>query len=145
MGLGRITVTVAANEVNKGVRDMTNERYIEGVENWNANTLRLEKELEATKEKLHFSRTLAERQKLLNLQDEVSLDREKVKELEARAYQVGIKNKPLIKNHLDEAERLRLESFDISADAWELQSRLRTKQTEMYQLQKAIADDKITG
>ncbi len=124
---------------------MINERDIEGVENWNANTLRLEKELESTKEKLHFSRTLADRQKLLALQNDVAFDRAKVKELEARAYEVGMKNKILIKNHLDEAERLRLESFDISADAWELQSRLRTKQTEMYQLQKAIADDKITG
>jgi hypothetical protein len=124
---------------------MINERDIEGVENWNANTLRLERELEATKEKLHFSRTLADRQRLLTLRSDVAFDRAKVKELEAKACEVGIKNKLLIKNHLDEAERLRLESFDISADAWELQSRLRTKQTEMYQLQKAIADDKIAG
>jgi hypothetical protein len=89
-------------------------------------------------EQIHLAVTMTERQKLLNLQDEVAKDRQKVKELEARAYDVGITNKPLIKNHLDEAERLRLESFDISADAWELQSRLKTKQTEMYQLQKVV-------
>jgi seryl-tRNA synthetase len=89
-------------------------------------------------EQIHLAATMTERQKLLNLQDEVAADRVKVKELEARAYEVAIANKPKIKNHLDEAERLRLESFEISADVWELQSRLKAKQTEMYQLQKVV-------
>jgi len=89
-------------------------------------------------EQIHLAATMTERQKLLNLQDEVAKDRQRVKELEAKAYEVGIANKPKIKHHLDEAERLRLESFEISADSWELQSRLKTKQTEMYQLQKIV-------
>jgi hypothetical protein len=89
-------------------------------------------------EQIHLAATMSERQKLLNLQDEVAKDRRKVKELEVRAYEVAIANKPKIKHHLDEAERLRLESFDINADAWELQTRLRAKQTEMYQLQKVV-------
>ncbi len=47
-------------------------------------------------------------------------------------------NKAKIKTHLDEAERLRLESFDLSADAWEMQTRVKAKQVEMYQLEQAI-------
>jgi hypothetical protein len=93
-------------------------------------------------EQIHLAATMTERQKLLNLQDEVAKDRQKVKELEATAYAVAIANKGKIKNHLDEVERLRLESFDINADAWELQNRLRAKQVEMIQLEKAIKDSK---
>jgi ABC-type phosphate transport system auxiliary subunit len=124
---------------------MINERDIEGVENWNANTLRLEKELEATKEKLHFSRTLADRQRLLALQNEVAEDFKRVKELRDKAYAVGMSNKTEIKRLNDEAERLRLESLDLSMDSWELENTLKTKRAEMWQLEKVIADTKITG
>jgi hypothetical protein len=89
-------------------------------------------------EQIHLAATMTERQKLLNLQNEVTADRAQVKELEAKAYEVAIANKPKIKNHLDEAERLRLESFDINADSWELQNRLKTKQIEVFRLQKLI-------
>ncbi len=89
-------------------------------------------------DQIHLAATMSERQKLLNLLDEVAKDRQKAKELEARAYEVAIANKPKIKHHLDEAERLRLESFDINADAWGLQNRLKTKQTEVFRLQKVI-------
>jgi len=124
---------------------MTNERDIEGVENWNANTQRLEKELEATKEKLYFSRTLAERQRLLALQNEVAEDFKRVKELRDKAYTVGISNKAEIKRLNDEAERLRLESLDLSMDSWELENNLKTKRAEMWQLEKVIADSKNAG
>ncbi len=121
---------------------MINERDIEGVENWNANTQRLEKELEATKEKLHFSRTLAERQRLLALQNEVAEDFKRVKELRDKSYTVGISHKAEIKRLNDEAERLRLESLDLSMDSWELENRLKNKRAEMWQLEKSISDDK---
>jgi predicted nucleic acid-binding Zn-ribbon protein len=86
--------------------------------------------------------TQSERKKLSDLQSEVDEERQKVRELETKAYEVAIQNKSKIKTHLDEAERLRLESLDISMDAWELQSRLKSKQTEMYQLQQVIKDSK---
>jgi hypothetical protein len=89
-------------------------------------------------EHIHLAATMTERQNLLALQDEVAKDRQKAKELEAKAYEVAIANKPKIKHHLDEAERLRLESFDINADAWELQHRLKTKQIEVFRLQKVV-------
>jgi chromosome segregation ATPase len=124
---------------------MLDERDIEGVENWTANTQRLERELESTKEKLHFSRTLAERQRLLTLQNEVAEDFKRVKELQNRAYEVAIANKSEIKRLNDEAEKLRLESLEISMDSWQLENNLKTKRAEMWQLEKAISDDKITG
>ncbi len=89
-------------------------------------------------DRIHLAATMTERQKLLSLQNEVANDRQKAKELEARAYEVAIANKPKIKHHLDEAERLRLESFDINADAWEIQHRLKAKQIEVFRLQKVV-------
>ncbi len=121
---------------------MLEERDIEGVENWTANTQRLEKELEATKEKLHFSRTLAERQRLLTLQNEVAEDFKRVKELRDKAYAVGMLNKAEIKRLNDEAERLRLESLDLSMDSWGLENTLKNKRGEMWALEKTIADSK---
>jgi hypothetical protein len=124
---------------------MLDERDIEGVENWTANTQRLEKELEATKEKLYFSRTLAERQRLLTLQNEVAEDFKLMNELRNKSYEVAIANKSEIKRLNDEAEKLRLESLELSMDSWELENNLKTKRAEMWQLEKVIAQDKITG
>jgi predicted outer membrane protein len=106
--------------------------------NWKENLDDLQQKKRELDEQIHLAATMTERQKLLNLQDEVAKDRQKVKELETSAWQVAIENKPKIKHHLDEAERLRLESFDISADAWELQNRLKSKQTEVFRLQKIV-------
>jgi hypothetical protein len=86
--------------------------------------------------------TAAERQKLADLQNEITADRKLVKELNARAYKISMENKSKIKFHLDEAEKFRLESVDISVDAWALENALRTKQQEMYLLEKAIRDAK---
>jgi hypothetical protein len=124
---------------------MIDERDILGVENWTLNTQRLEKELEATKEKLHFSRTLAERQRLLALHKEVAEDFRQMNELRNKSFEVAIANKAKIKSLTDEVEKLRLESVDLSVDAWQLENNLKVKRAEMWQLEKTIADSKNAG
>jgi hypothetical protein len=89
-------------------------------------------------EHIHLAETVSERQKLANLQNEIAEDRARVKELNARSYQVAIANQSRIKSLLEEAEKLRLESLDLSVDAWTLENNLRSKTVEMYQLEKAI-------
>ncbi len=91
---------------------------------------------------IHIAETASERQKLADLQSEIAADRARVKELNARAYQIAIENQSKIKFHLESAEKLRLESLDISVDAWALENNLRSKTVEMYQLEKAIKDAK---
>jgi hypothetical protein len=54
-------------------------------------------------------------------------------------------HKAEIKRLNDEAERLRLESLDLSMDSWELENNLKTKRAEMWQLEKVIADSKNAG
>jgi chromosome segregation ATPase len=124
---------------------MADSKNVLGVTDWTDNTHELEQQLQATKEKLHFSRTMKERQRLLTLQNEVSADFKRVKELQNKAYEVAIANKSEIKRLNDAAEKLRLESVDITVDAWQLENNLKGKRAEMWQLEKAIADDKITG
>jgi hypothetical protein len=87
--------------------------------------------------------TMTERQKLADLEDEVKLGRVRVKELEAKAYDVSIANQSEINAHLAEVERLRLESFDIEADAFDLQNRLQGRQVELIKLREAIEKSKI--
>jgi hypothetical protein len=89
-------------------------------------------------DQIHLAETSAERQKLADLQSEIAEDRTRVKELNARSYQVAIANQSKIKFHLESAEKLRLESLDISVDAWTLENNLRSKTVEMYQLEKTI-------
>jgi hypothetical protein len=130
------------NEVNKGVKVMTDSKNILGVTDWTDNTQDLEQQLEATKEKLHFSRTMKERQRLLALQNEVAEDFKRVKELRSKAYEVSLFNQKEIKRLKEAAELLRLESVDISVDSWQLENELKAKRVEVFQLEKAIADDK---
>jgi hypothetical protein len=54
-------------------------------------------------------------------------------------------HKAEIKRLNDEAERLRLESLDLSMDSWELENNLKIKRAEMWQLEKVIADSKNAG
>ncbi len=121
---------------------MLNEKNILGVKDWNENTRELEQQLEETQHKLHFSRTIVERQKLEALQNEVAEGFKRVKELNKKSYEVAIANKAKIKRLTDEAEKLRLESLELSIDEWELENKLRAKRVEIYQLEKAIADNK---
>ncbi len=112
---------------------------------WTNELKTLKDEERVLEEKLHLARTMAERQRLLTLQNEVSSDFKRVKELRSKAYEVAIGNQSRIKSLNDEAEKLRLESVDITVDVWQLENNLKTKRAEMWQLEKAIADDKITG
>jgi hypothetical protein len=121
---------------------MINERDIEGVENWTLNTQKLEKELESTREKLHFSRTLAERQKLFQLEAEISRDRKRVAELRSLAYETSCRNKPDIKRLKLETARLINQSIEIDNESVILELSLRPKQQELTDLRRQIEVDK---
>ncbi len=124
---------------------MLDEKNVLGVSDWTENTVELEQQQREISEKLHFSRTMAERRRLADLQTEVAEDFRRVKELQNRAYEVAIANKAKIKSLTDEAEKLKLESVDLSVDAWQLESNLKTKRAEIWQLEKTIADSKNAG
>ncbi len=93
-------------------------------------------------EHIHLAETVSEREKLADLRNEIAADRVRAKELNARSYQVALANQSKIKFHLDEAEKLRLESVDLSVDAWALENLLKSKQIEFYQLERTIKEAK---
>jgi hypothetical protein len=117
--------------LNKGVKTMTNE--LEELQ-------QMKKDLD---KHIHLAETVSERQKLSDLQNEITADRKRAKELNARSCQIALANKSKIKFHLDSAENLRLESVDLSVDAWALENLLKSKQIELYQLEKAIKEKQI--
>ncbi len=84
--------------------------------------------------------TAVERERLETLRNEVNEDRKRVEELNAEAYGVAIANKAQIKFHSDEITKLRNQSIDLDVDAMQLENGFRTKQQEMFQLEKMIKD-----
>jgi hypothetical protein len=116
--------------LNKGVKTMTNE--LEELQ-------QMKKDLN---KHIHLAETVSEREKLADLRNEIAADRVRAKELNARSYQVALANQSKIKFHLDEAEKLRLESVDLSVDAWSLENLLKSKQIEFYQLERTIKESK---
>jgi hypothetical protein len=105
-------------------------------------------ELQKLKADLQFhinqAATAEERQKLADLQNEVAEGRKRVKELNAEAYAVALTNQKQIKFHSDEITKLRNQSIDLDMDAFQLESGFRTKQQEMFELQKIIKDKEIS-
>jgi hypothetical protein len=93
-------------------------------------------------EHIHLAETVSERQKLADLRNEIAADRVRAKELNARSCQVAIANESRIKTLKAEAEKLRLESVDLSVDAWALENLLKSKQIELYQLERTIKESK---
>jgi chromosome segregation ATPase len=124
---------------------MTDSKNVLGVADWTENTDELEDQLKNIQDKLHFSRMMAERQRLADLQNEVSENFRQMNELRNKSYEVAIANKSKIKSLTDEVEKLRLESVDLSVDAWQLENNLKAKRAEMWQLEKIIADSKNAG
>ncbi len=122
-----------ANEVNKGVTVMTD---------WTNELEALQNEDKILQEKLRLARTMQPCQELLELEREVSADKEKLKNLSATGYQIAVKNAPEIQRLYAEIARLKSESIDLDADAAVLQLQVRNKQQQLFQLRASIEDDK---
>jgi hypothetical protein len=112
---------------------------------WTNELQTLQAEDKVLQEKLHLARTMQPRQRLLELEREVSADKQKVKDLSATSYQIAVKNAPEIQRLYAEIARLKSESIDLDADAAVLQLQVRGKQQQMFQLRASIQADKIAG
>jgi hypothetical protein len=92
---------------------------------------------------IHQAETASERENLENLLSEITADNKNARELDDKAKEIAIRNQSKIKSLLAEVEKLRFESIDLSVDALALKQRLGLKQTQAYQLEKAIKEKKI--
>jgi hypothetical protein len=91
---------------------------------------------------IHLAETVSERQKLANLQNEISLDRKRVAELRSLAYETSVKNKP-------EVERLKLQtallitaSIELDNESVMLEQALKAKYQELTELTQQIEANK---
>ncbi len=121
---------------------MLEEENILGVADWSENTDELEKQLESVKGKLHFSRTMVERQQVLELEKEVLAERERVKVLRALAYSTAVKNKPEIERLKLETAQLVNESIEIDNESVMLEQALKAKYQKLNELKRQIEDVK---
>ncbi len=95
--------------------------------------------------RLHLARTMKPRQQLLDLENKVNADRQRVKELRALAYDTAVKNKAEIDRLKLETARLINESISIDNEAVMVELTLRPRQQEVNELRQQIEADKITG
>ncbi len=91
---------------------------------------------------IHLAETVSEREKLADLQNEISLDRKRVAELRSLAYETSVKNKP-------EVERLKLQtallitaSIELDNESVMLEQALKAKYQELTELTQQIEANK---
>jgi hypothetical protein len=111
--------------------------------NWETELQTLQSEDRVLQEKLHLARTMQPRQRLLNLEKEITGDRKRVAELRSLAYDTAVKNKPEIERLKLETARLINESVSIDNESVILELSLRPRQQEMTELRQQIEADKI--
>jgi tRNA U34 5-carboxymethylaminomethyl modifying GTPase MnmE/TrmE len=121
------------------------ETNVLGVSSWADNTEDLEQQRREISDKLHFSRTMAERQRLADLENQVAEDYKRVKSLRSLAYETAVRNKPEIEKLKLETARLINESVSIDNESVMLELSLRPKQQQLTELRGEIETDKIAG
>jgi RNase adaptor protein for sRNA GlmZ degradation len=92
--------------------------------------------------RFHLARTMKPRQQLLDLENAVNVDRQRVKELRQLAYDTSTKNKSEIDRLKLETARLINESISIDNEAVMVELTLRPRQQEINELRKQIEADK---
>jgi predicted nucleic acid-binding Zn-ribbon protein len=110
--------------------------------NWTDELQALETEQQDLNGRLHLARSMKPRQDLLNLENQVNADRQRVKDLRALAYDTSVKNKSKIDRLKLETARLINESISIDNEAVMVELTLRPKQQEINELRKQIEADK---
>jgi hypothetical protein len=100
-----------------------------------------EADLEA---RMHLARTMKPRQELLELENAVNSDRQRVKDLRALAYDTAVKNKAEIDRLKLETARLINESISIDNEAVMVELTLRPRQQEINELRQQIEADRIS-
>ncbi len=110
--------------------------------NWADELETLQAEEADLKARLHLARTMQPRQELLNLENQVNADRQKMKQLTQLAYATAVKNKVEIDRLKLETARLINESISIDNEAVMVELTLRPKQQEINELRKQIEADK---
>jgi hypothetical protein len=117
---------------------MTDSKNILGVADWSENTDELENQLKNIRGKLHFSRTMVEREAVLALEKQLADDRKRVAELRSLAFETAIKNKPDIERLKLETARLISESISIDNESVMLEQALKAKYQKLNDLKQQI-------
>jgi myo-inositol catabolism protein IolC len=112
--------------------------------NWTDELETLQAEQADLNGRLHLARTMKPRQQLLDLENEVNADRQRIKQLRQLAYDTATRNKAEIDRLKLETARLINESISIDNEAVMVELTLRPRQQEINELRQQIEADKIS-
>jgi polynucleotide 5'-kinase involved in rRNA processing len=116
-----------------------------GVNSWLENTEELKQQQREISEKLQFSRTMEQRQRVLTLQSQMKDERMRLIELKAVSLQTDSMIIPRVKELELEIKQLKEKAFSDFNATLNCEDGIKAMNREVNALEKQIREDKITG
>jgi len=129
----------SASEANKGVRVMTETNML-GVNSWVDNTHDLEQQQREILEKLQFSRTMEQRQRILTLQSQMKDERTRLIELKAVSVATDAFTIPRVKELELEIKQLKEKAFSDFNATLNCEDGIKAMNRESNALEKQIRE-----
>jgi hypothetical protein len=134
----------SASEANKGVTVMTETNML-SVNSWVDNTQDLEQQQREISEKLQFSRTMEQRQRILTLQSQMKDERTRLTELKAVSLETDAMVIPRVKELELEIKQLKEKAFSDFNATLNCEDGIKAMNRESNALEKQIREDKEAG
>ncbi len=116
-----------------------------GVNSWVDNTHDLEQQQREISDKLHFSRTMEQRQRVLTLQSQMQSERERLTELKAVSVATDAFTIPRVKELELEIKQLKEKAFSDFNATLNCEDGIKAMNREVNALEKEIREDKEAG
>jgi hypothetical protein len=113
-----------------------------GVNSWVDNTQDLEKQQREISEKLQFSRTMEQRQRILTLQNQMRDERERFAELKAVSLATDAQTIPRVKELESEIKKLKEKAFSNFNAMLNCEDGIKAINREVIALEREIANVK---
>jgi hypothetical protein len=134
----------SVSEANKEVTVMKETNML-SVNSWVDNTQDLEQQQREISEKLQFSRTMEQRQRILTLQSQMKNERMRLTELKAVSLQTDAMVIPRVKELELEIKQLKEKAFSDFNATLNCEDGIKAMNRESNALEKQIREDKEAG
>lgn len=124
---------------NKGVKVMTETNML-GVNSWVDNTQDLENQQREIVEKLRFSKTMEQRQRILTLQSQMQDERTRLTELKSASLKTDATVVPRVKELELEIKQLKEKAFSDFNAYLNCEDRIKSMNREIIALEKQIRE-----
>jgi hypothetical protein len=118
------------NEVNNGVMNMDNQNTVAD----------LEKQQTELVEQIAVAKTIKQRQRVAEIEKEISADNERLKQLRVDSAETDARNQPIIADFEAKIKTLKSESWETFMDGFELERAMQAKHREATELRNVIKE-----